>query len=129
MGGCLVKRFHEKPKIKQAKAMLDSGTFLWNSGMLLARCERLLKLAEELVPEMLEKVRQSVGSSQVLDFIRLETSWQEIAPNSIDYALMEKADNLVVFPFSGQWSDLGDWQSLKRNYTMEIWPLMNQTIF
>ena len=60
-----------------------------------------MALAEKLVPDMLT-VRQSVVHSTTdLDFLRLdEAAWLSIEPDSIDYAIMEKADNLAVFPFS-----------------------------
>ena len=77
--------------------------------------------AEKFVPDMLGCVRRSVACSTTdLDFLRLdELAWQDIEANSIDYALMEKADNLAVFPFSGRWSDLGDWQALRRELSAE----------
>lgn len=119
--GFSVIAFHEKPDEATAQAMLDSGTYLWNSGLFLVHCGTLLTLAEKLVPDMLAAVRQSVEQSTVdLDFLRLEeASWLGIEPNSIDYAIMEKAHNLVVFPFSGTWSDLGDWQALRRELSKE----------
>ena len=115
-GGYSVTAFHEKPDEVSAKAMLDRGTYLWNSGLFLAHCGTLLALAETLVPDMLAAVRQSVAHSTTdLDFLRLdEQAWQGITADSIDYAVMEKADNLAVFPYSGRWSDLGDWQALRR---------------
>ena len=114
--GYTVTAFHEKPDEATAQAMLDSGTYLWNSGLFLAHCGTLLALAEKLVPDMLAAVRQSVVHSTTdLDFLRLdEAAWLSIEPDSIDYAIMEKADNLAVFPFSGRWSDLGDWHALRR---------------
>ena len=111
-----VVAFHEKPDQATARAMLASGTYLWNSGLFLARCQTLLAIAETFVPDMLASVRKSVSESKRdLDFLRLgEVSWQNIKADSIDYAIMEKAENLMVFPFLGRWSDLGDWQSLRR---------------
>ena len=64
------------------------------------QCKTVLRLAEQHVPAMLQCVRQSVKQGKRdLDFLRLEeTSWAEIEADSIDYALMEKAENLAVFP-------------------------------
>ena len=57
---------------------------------------------------------------QDLDFLRLdEKAWAKIEANSIDYALMERADNLVVFDFSGRWSDLGDWHAVMRELSAD----------
>ena len=116
-----VVAFHEKPDQATAQAMLASGTYLWNSGLFLARCKTVLAHAETFVPDMLASVRKSVSESTTdLDFLRLgELAWQDIEADSIDYALMEKADNLAVFPFSGRWSDLGDWQALRRELAAE----------
>ena len=115
-GGFKVLGFHEKPDKGSAEAMLDSGTYLWNSGIFLACCRTILAYAEELLPDMLVSVRKAVTNSKHdLDFLRLdEIVWEDIEANSIDYAILEKADNLVVFPFSGRWSDLGDWQAMRR---------------
>ena len=120
-GGYGVTAFHEKPDERRAQAMLDGGTYLWNSGLFLVQCRTLLGLAEELVPDMLSCVRRSVsGSTTDLDFLRLdEAAWQAIEADSVDYAIMEKADNLAVFPFVGRWSDLGDWQALMRELSRE----------
>ena len=65
---------------------------------------------------MLKSVRDSVRKSRSdLDFMRLdETSWRDINAESFDYALMEKLDNLAVFPYRGRWTDSGDWQAVKR---------------
>ena len=114
--GYSVVAFHEKPDQTRAQAMFASGTYLWNSGLILARCKTVLGHAETFVPNMLASVRKSVSESTTdLDFLRLgELAWQDIEAESIDYALMEKADNLAIFPFSGRWSDLGDWQALMR---------------
>ena len=104
-----VVAFHEKPDQEKAQAMLASGKYFWNSGLFLARCQTLLGIAEKFVPDMLSAVRESISESKRdLDFLRLgEVSWQNIEADSIDYAIMEKAENLMVFPFSGCWSDLG----------------------
>ena len=119
--GYSVTAFHEKPDKRRAQAMLDAGNYLWNSGLYFMQCRTLLELAEEFVPDMLACIRRSVsGSTSDLDFLRLdETAWQAIEPDSIDYAIMEKVDNLAVFPFGGRWSDLGDWQALMRELSRE----------
>ena len=76
--------------------------------MFLAHCGTLLALAEKLVPDMLAAVGSRRPQYDRPGFLRLdEAAWLGIEPDSIDYAIMEKADNLAVFPFSGRWSDLG----------------------
>ena len=120
-GGYGVSAFYEKPDEIGAQAMLASGAYLWNSGLFLARCKSLLKHAETFVPDMLASVKKSVSESTTdLDFLRLnEQAWQAVEAESIDYAIMEKVDNLTVFPFLGRWSDLGDWKALRRDLSSE----------
>ena len=116
-----VIKFHEKPDIKTAQNMIGRGSYLWNSGIFLMQCKTVLRLSEQHVPAMLRCVRQSLKQGKRdLDFLRLEeTSWSEIEADSIDYALMEKAENLAVFCFSGRWSDLGDWQAVMRELSAD----------
>ena len=85
------------------------------------QCKTVLRLAEQHVPDMLRCVAKSVKlGKHDLDFLRLEeTSWAEIEANSIDYAILEKANNLVVFSFAGRWSDLGDWQAIMRELSAD----------
>ena len=120
-GGFAVIRFHEKPDVKAAQNMIGNGSYLWNSGIFLMQCKTVLRLSEQHVPAMLGCVRQSVKQgTRDLDFLRLEErSWAEIEADSIDYALMEKAENLAVFSFSGRWSDLGDWQAVMRELSAD----------
>lgn len=119
--GFTVARFHEKPDIHTAKKMISKPSYLWNSGIFLMHCKTLLMLAEKHTPSMLRCVRRSVKQGQRdLDFLRLdERSWDEIEADSIDYALLEKIENLVVFSFSGRWSDLGDWQAVMRELSVD----------
>ena len=77
--GYRVSSFHEKPDEENAREMLNQGTYLWNSGLFLARCETVLSLAEQFVPDMLSLVKDSViNSVKDLDFLRLDkTFWQD----------------------------------------------------
>ena len=119
--GFAVVRFHEKPDGKNAQKMIGHGSYLWNSGIFLMQCKTALRLAEQHVPSMLRFVKQSVKQGKRdLDFLRLEEkSWAEIEADSIDYAILEKAENLAVFSFSGRWSDLGDWQAVMQELSAD----------
>ena len=119
--GFYVKAFHEKPDKLTAQAMLERGEFLWNSSIFLVQCKTILKSANEFVPGMLDSVRRSLKAGAMdLDFLRLdEETWAEIESKSIDYAIMEHAHNLVVFPYFGRWSDLGDWQAVMRELSAD----------
>ena len=119
--GFAVAAFHEKPDLQTAQQMIKQGGYLWNSGIFLMQCKTVLRLAEQHVPVMLRLVRQSVKQgTKDLDFLRLdETCWSKIQAESIDYAILEKADNMAVFSFSGRWSDLGDWQAVMRELSAD----------
>ena len=110
-----VRAFHEKPDLERAQAMLNSGRYLWNAGIFMAASQTFLDAGLLLVPDMMQMVEKAVaGMTGDLDFLRLEaTSWSAIIADSVDYALMEKADNILVVKFAGSWLDLGDWQAVK----------------
>mgnify|MGYP001137026858 CR=1 FL=1 len=109
-----VKKFVEKPNQKTAESYINDGFYLWNSGMFMFDSNQLLQELTSYCPEILNAVRQSFGNAtQDLDFIRLESDFFESSPNnSIDYALMEKSNNVVVVKLDVGWSDVGSWQSL-----------------
>lgn len=111
-----LKRFVEKPKAAQAEAMLADGRYLWNAGIFLMTIQTALSAFEAHASAMLDPIRQSVAEAKVdLGFLRLgPESWSKVDEISIDFAIMEKAQNLHVVPFEGEWSDLGDWGSVKR---------------
>ena len=107
-------RFVEKPDALRAQEMLDSGSFLWNAGIFMFRAEDMIEAFTLHSPESLEPVRAALGAVQAdLDFLRLDpASWALCADVSIDYAIMERAKNLVAVPFSAGWSDLGGWDAV-----------------
>ncbi|WP_116599836.1 MULTISPECIES: mannose-1-phosphate guanylyltransferase/mannose-6-phosphate isomerase [Primorskyibacter] len=107
-------RFVEKPDAGRAAEMLGAGNFLWNAGIFLFSTRAILTAYEAHAPELVAGVRAAVaGSARDLGFTRLAAEpWAELAEISIDYAIMEKADNLVVMPYGGDWSDLGGWDAV-----------------
>lgn len=109
-------RFVEKPTASAAHEMLTSGKYLWNSGIFLASVQTLIAAFETHAPALLEAVQQAYeNATPDLGFLRLAPEpWARAADISIDYAIMEKADNLMVVPFADGWSDLGDWASVWR---------------
>ncbi|TMV07239.1 mannose-1-phosphate guanylyltransferase/mannose-6-phosphate isomerase [Ruegeria sediminis] len=108
-------RFVEKPDLETAKAMLTDGSYLWNSGIFLFAVRDILAAFQTLAPELLAPVRTAVDQAQTdLGFLRLDpAAWDKVADISIDYAVMEKADNLSVVPYSAGWSDLGSWSAVQ----------------
>ena len=110
-------RFVEKPNRDTAQSMLDSGNYLWNGGIFLFSVKGILAAFNAHAPQLVDQVRAAVDKTQPdLDFFRLDPeAWSAVEDISIDYAVMEKADNLVVVPYTGGWSDLGDWDSVSRH--------------
>lgn len=111
-----LKRFVEKPDHTAAHAMLDDGHHLWNAGIFLFSVKAIIAAFETFAPEMLAQVRTAVDQAeQDLGFTRLAPeAWGQVEDISIDYAVMEKADNLSVVPYGGVWSDLGGWDAVWR---------------
>lgn len=109
-------RFVEKPGADQAAAMIEAGNFLWNAGIFLFSVHDIIAAYETHAPEMVPAVRDAIDKAAPdLGFQRLDPdAWAGAEDISIDYAIMEKADNLAVVPYRGHWSDLGDWQAIWR---------------
>ncbi|MGB1345709.1 MAG: mannose-1-phosphate guanylyltransferase/mannose-6-phosphate isomerase [Amylibacter sp.] len=111
-----LKAFIEKPDLTNAKKMIQSENFLWNSGIFLFQAKDIIEAFEKYSPSDLDAVDLSLTNSiNDLGFCRLNlTDWVKTENISIDYAIMEKSDNLSVVPFSGGWSDLGGWDAVWR---------------
>ena len=113
-GAYQVEEFVEKPDAKTAKLYLEQGNYLWNSGMFMFQANTLVDELSEHAPNIVISVIDAVRKSkQDLDFIRLdEKSFKSSPSDSIDCALMEKSNNVVVVPLDAQWSDVGSWSAL-----------------
>ena len=106
-------RFHEKPDVKTALEFLSSGKFLWNSGIFLIKRSVLLKALQAFEPGIYETCVASMASAmQDGDFWRPGPEFVDVTKKSIDYAVMERADNIAVVPFKGAWSDVGSWDAM-----------------
>ena len=113
-GASDIKRFVEKPDLRDAERMLNAGYYLWNAGIFLFRAQDMIDAFRTYAPETLDLVTQSVEDASVdLGFLRLGLEpWSELEDISIDYAIMEKAQNLVAVPYGSKWSDLGGWDAV-----------------
>jgi len=109
-----VEEFIEKPDLKTAESYLEQGNYLWNSGMFMFKASTLIDELNTHSPDIIKSVNDAVNNAkQDLDFIRLDKQAFESSPSdSIDYALMEKSDNVVVVPLDAQWNDIGAWSAL-----------------
>ncbi|NCF20346.1 MAG: mannose-1-phosphate guanylyltransferase/mannose-6-phosphate isomerase [Haliea sp.] len=109
-----LERFVEKPDAATAQAYVDSGSYLWNSGMFLLRAETYLDQLASHAPEILNCCRQAMEhASADLDFVRPDAeAFDQCPSDSIDYAVMEKTDAGAVVSLDCGWSDVGAWSSL-----------------
>lgn len=109
-----VNRFREKPDEEKAKEFLASGNFSWNSGMFIWRADRILDEIRKDIPDLYEKLMQIRPAIGTPDYNKtLAAVWPTIDPQTIDYGVMEKADDVVVLPAKGLgWNDIGSWESI-----------------
>lgn len=109
-----VSRFIEKPMASIADEMFNAGNFLWNAGIFLFKAQDMVDAFRIHAEDLIQPVEKSLEFGVMdLDFFRLDPkSWAEVEDISIDYAVMEKSDNLVAIPYHDEWSDLGDWDAV-----------------
>ncbi len=110
-----VVRFREKPKAEAAQQYLAAGNFYWNAGIFAWRAATILGYLERLQPELHARVKAIAAAIDTNDYqATLEREFAAIKGISIDYAVMEHADNIVVIEAPFSWDDVGSWQSLAR---------------
>ncbi len=109
-----IDSFVEKPDLATAENYLEQGGYYWNSGMFMFRASAYLDALKQYSPEILAACEAAIEQSEVdMDFIRVEKDAFESSPSdSIDYAVMEKAENTVVIPVDIGWSDVGSFSAL-----------------
>jgi mannose-1-phosphate guanylyltransferase len=115
-----VKTFTEKPDIELAKVFLESGDFYWNSGIFIWNAKTIMAAFEKYMPEtfsVFDEGRDLFGTRQEKSFIG--KAYAECRSISIDYGIMEKADNVYVMCTDIGWSDLGTWSSLYEHSTLD----------
>ena len=108
-----VKEFKEKPDMETAEKYLESGDYLWNSGIFIWSLETICQAIERHMPEVAEifaKGKGIIGTKGEREFI--EENFPKCPNISVDYGILEKADNVFVLPSCFGWSDLGTWGSL-----------------
>ena len=119
-------RFVEKPDTETAQSYLESGRFLWNSGMFCFAAGSMIAAMQDLCPEILEKSRLAIekGDREEFDDTRIETTldgetFAQVPKISVDYAVMEKVKNLSVIRADIGWSDVGTWSSLSESFARD----------
>jgi len=106
--------FTEKPNQEDAQKYLDSGNYLWNSGMFMFKASTYLQELEKFEPEILNACKKSCQTEyKDEDFIRLNNNeFLKCPEQSIDYGVMERTKGTMVVPLDANWSDIGSWDAL-----------------
>lgn len=110
-----VERFVEKPDLETAKAYLATEQYLWNSGMFVWKVSTILHNLERYMPETyrgLKRIQAVIGSGKEQDV--LEKEFQAFQSESIDYGVMEKAEDIYILSGSFGWDDVGSWLAVER---------------
>lgn len=108
-----VKTFTEKPTLEIAKSFLQSGDFLWNAGIFVWSAKAIVKSFEQYLPDMNDIFSEAKSVYNTDEEKKhIHTAYQRCTNISIDYGIMEKADNVYVIPSEFGWSDLGTWASV-----------------
>ena len=108
-----VQSFEEKPTADRAREFVESGDYYWNAGMFCWKASAVLREIERHVPELhrgLKQIADAIGQPNEQDV--LNVVYPTLPRDTIDYAVMEKAANVVVIPADIGWSDVGTWSSL-----------------
>ena len=110
-----VEKFVEKPNLEKAKEYLSCGTFLWNSGMFIWKVSSILENFKANLPDIyngLQSIIKAIGTDVYKE--TLQEKFNEFESISIDYGILEKADNIFVIPGTFGWDDVGSWLAIER---------------
>ena len=108
-----VMRFTEKPDLATARQFVDSGEYLWNAGIFIWNVGAILKAFEQLAPDIFDILRKGIGKYNTAEEQAFIDQHYPTTPNiSVDFAILEKANNVYTIPSEFGWSDLGTWASL-----------------
>ncbi|MCY4044926.1 MAG: mannose-1-phosphate guanylyltransferase/mannose-6-phosphate isomerase [Cellvibrionales bacterium] len=109
-----VLEFVEKPDLATAEQYLESGDYLWNSGMFVFKAQVYLNELKQFAPKTYKACEEGFSKAQKdLDFLRIdEAAFSQATDDSVDYVVMEKTQKAWVVPMDAGWSDVGSWSSL-----------------
>ncbi len=108
-----VRRFVEKPSLAVALTMVESGEYSWNSGMFIWQVERIMDEFRQQMPgfyAQMEQLRPALGTPDYST--ALADLWPQVKKQTIDYGVMEGAQNVAVIPVDIGWMDIGSWASV-----------------
>ena len=109
-----VKRFVEKPNLNKAKEYLEQGNYLWNSGMFIWKAANILRLTRLYLINTFEVLSQIAATSEQNYEKALEEKYHNVDSISIDFGIMEKAEDIYVIPSDFGWDDVGSWKAVER---------------
>jgi mannose-1-phosphate guanylyltransferase len=110
-----VNRFREKPQIEVARQYIEAGEFYWNAGIFLWQARTIVDLLTRFEPEMAEHLAQIEKAFDSRDFDAvLESEFRAMKKVSIDYAVMERAEDVAVVEAPFDWDDVGGWRAVER---------------
>ncbi|MDP2783775.1 MAG: mannose-1-phosphate guanylyltransferase/mannose-6-phosphate isomerase [Sulfurimicrobium sp.] len=116
--GNVVKRFVEKPSYETAQEYVNSGRYLWNSGMFCFKAGVILEQLKLHAPDIYQQAQQCWEATRATSpnntaMVEIDSAtFAAIPENSIDYAVMEKSDRVAVVPGNFGWSDIGSWNAI-----------------
>lgn len=119
--GYTVDAFVEKPDLDTAREYLDSGRYRWNAGIFCYRCDAILSALQQHQPELHTQalaIWDKLDKNQAPLEMPLE-AFAELPSISIDYAVMEQADNVAVVEGDFGWSDIGSWKAISELYASD----------
>ncbi|MDE6034739.1 MAG: NTP transferase domain-containing protein [Ruminococcus sp.] len=110
-----VEKFVEKPDLRTAKKYLASGKYLWNSGMFVWKVSAIMECFARFMPDIFYGTQKIADAYGTPDFETvLETEYNKFPSESIDFGIMEKAENIFTIPGSFGWDDVGSWLAIER---------------
>jgi mannose-1-phosphate guanylyltransferase len=115
-----VQKFEEKPNLARAKEFVESGTCYWNSGMFIWSVRSLRKAMLRHCPtltRLMDVMGPHVGQASFQE--KLKSEYEQLSKISIDYALMEKADNIVMAVGKYKWDDVGSWPAIEHHFPQD----------
>ncbi|GIX04165.1 MAG: mannose-1-phosphate guanylyltransferase [Planctomycetaceae bacterium] len=110
-----VRAFREKPNLITAQKYLDSDDYYWNCGIFVWRAARILEVMAEVAPDLhtgLQTLQPHIRADG--DYRSMQPLFSQLPAISIDYAVLERASQVYVYPANFHWDDVGSWQSLAR---------------
>ncbi len=112
-----VERFYEKPNLERAKSYIEAGCFSWNAGMFIWKTSSIDNAMQRHAPKIfdaLKNMKAELFSGENIDSV-LQKFYPDIEKISIDFSVMEHADNVWVVPSRFDWDDVGSWKAIQRH--------------